>query len=103
MEESKLELELDLDKGPLHVSMREPYASLERIKKRDGKLVYKLVRGLEVNEIRKMKLIDIELNKNFSNAYVDMITGSLYCTITGRCFSSHMLYIVNPEEENSES
>jgi hypothetical protein len=27
---------LDLDKGPLHVSLKEPYAKIEKIKKKKG-------------------------------------------------------------------
>ena len=30
---------LELDRGPLHVSMKEPYARIEKIKNRKGKIV----------------------------------------------------------------
>jgi len=74
--------------NPLHVSMREPYVKIEKIKFQKGKFVDKRVCGLTINEVRKMKLIDIELNKENKKAYVDLITGSLYEARTGRCLSS---------------
>jgi len=89
---------LDLDKGPLHVSMKEPYARLDKIKNRKGKLVERRICGNDIDEIRKMKLIDIEMDKKFKKAYVDLITGSLYDFVTGICLSSPNLYIAKARE-----
>ena len=89
---------LDLDKGPLHVSMKEPYARLDKIKNRKGKLVERRICGVSIDEVRKMKLIDIEMDKKFKKAYVDLITGSLYDSNTGICFSSPNLYIAKARE-----
>jgi hypothetical protein len=84
---------LELDRGPLHVSMKEPYARIEKIKNRKGKLVERRIVGVGIDEVRNMKLIDIEMDKRFKKAYVDLVTGSLYDTVTGVCFSSPNLYI----------
>jgi len=89
---------LDLDKGPLHVSMKEPYARLDKIKNRKGKLVERRICGNDIDEVRKMKLIDIEMDKKFKKAYVDLITGSLYDFVTGICLSSPNLYIAKARE-----
>jgi len=45
-------------------------------------------------------LIGIELLKEKVNAYVDMITGSIYDPTTGRCWSSDVLYIAPTKGEN---
>jgi hypothetical protein len=89
---------LDLDKGPLHVSMKEPYARLEKIKNRKGKLVERQIKGICVDEVRKMKIIDIEIDKKFKKAYVDLITGSLYDYVSGLCLSSTELHIPKARE-----
>jgi hypothetical protein len=89
---------LELDRGPLHVSMKEPYAKIEKIKNRKGKLVERRIVGVSIDEVRKMKLIDIEMDKKFKKAYVDLITGSLYDYITGICFSSPNLHIAKARE-----
>jgi len=73
--------------------MKEPYARLEKIKNRKGKIVEMRICGICVDEVRKMKLIDIEMEEKFRKAYVDLITGSLYDPVTGLCFSSANLYI----------
>ena len=89
---------IDFDKGPLYVSMKEPYAKLENIKKRKGKIVTKRVKGLAVNEDRNMKLIDIELDDKVKKAYVDCVTGSLYDSVTGVCLSTPNLCIVKDKK-----
>jgi hypothetical protein len=89
---------LELDKGPLHVSLKEPYARLDKIKNRKGKLVERRICGNDIDEVRKMKLIDIEMDKKFKKAYVDLITGSLYDFVTGICLSSPNLYIAKARE-----
>jgi hypothetical protein len=89
---------LDLDKGPLHVSMKEPYARLEKIKNRKGKVVERPIKGIGVDEVRKMKIIDIEIDKKFKKAYVDLITGSLYDYVSGLCLSSTELHIPKARE-----
>lgn len=86
-------VKLELDKGPLHVSLKEPYARLDKIKNRKGKLVERQVKGICVDEVRKMKIIDIEIDKKFKKAYVDLITGSLYDYVSGLCLSSTELHI----------
>jgi len=88
------EVKLDLDKGPLFVSTKEPYARIEKIKKRKGKIVKKMVCGIGVFELRKLKLIDILLIEEVKKAYVDCVTGSLYDAKTGICLSSPTLHIV---------
>ena len=89
---------LELDKGPLHVSLKEPYARLDKIKNQKGKLVERRICGNDIDEVRKMKLIDIEMDKKFKKAYVDLITGSLYDFVTGVCLSSPNLYIAKARE-----
>jgi hypothetical protein len=87
----------ELDKGPLHVPLDEPYARMENIKRRKGEIVKKRVVSVHVNEIREMKLIDIEISLKFKKAYVDLITGSLYDPKTGLCYSSSNLKIARKE------
>ena len=89
---------LELDKGSLHVSMKEPYAKIEKIKNRKGKIVERPVKGICVDEVRKMKIIDIEIDKKFKKAYVDLITGSLYDYVSGLCLSSTELHIPKARE-----
>ena len=88
------EVKLDLDKGPLFVSTKEPYARLEKIKNRKGKIVKKMVCGVSIFEPRKLKLIEILLSEETKKAYVDCVTGSLYDAKTGICLSSPNLHIV---------
>jgi hypothetical protein len=54
--------------------------------------------GINIDEVRRMKLIDIEMDKKLRKAYVDLITGSLYDYITGICFSSPNLHIAKARE-----
>jgi phosphoribosylformylglycinamidine (FGAM) synthase PurS component len=88
------EIKEEPSKGPIYVSLKEPYVKPEQIKNREGEIVSKRVQGVGVDEIRSMKIIEIELEKEVGKAYMDVITGSLYDRITGVCFSSDTLKIV---------
>jgi hypothetical protein len=88
------EIKVESNKEPLYIPMKEPYVRPEQIKHREGEIVSKRVQGLGVDEIRKMKIVEIELEKEVGKAYVDVITGSIYDRMTGMCFSSDTLKIV---------
>jgi hypothetical protein len=98
--DEQAEVTTEDDKGPLHVSFKEPYVRPDQVKKREGRIVNKTVKGGCINEVRKMKLIGIELLREKVNAYVDMITGSIYDPTTGRCWSSDVLYIAPTKRKN---
>ena len=72
----------------------EPYFYVEKLQKIDGKIVNKMVHVAGHVEERKMKVVDVMFSGVKYPAYADCITGSIYDSETGRCFSSSKLKIV---------
>jgi len=72
----------------------EPYFYVEKLQKIDGKIVNKMVNVAGHIEERQMKVVDVMFSGVHYPAFADCITGSIYDSETGQCFSSSKLKIV---------
>jgi hypothetical protein len=71
---------------------------MDVLKITEGKLVKARAKGVHVDEIRQMRLVDVLFNNKFFKAYADCVTGSLYDPKTKECLSSANLRIVHVKQ-----
>jgi hypothetical protein len=64
----------------------------------EGKLLKARVKGIHVNEIREMRLVDVAFKRKIFKCYMDCVTGSLYDVKTKECLSSTNLKITQVKQ-----
>ena len=82
----------------ISITHDEPYARTESMRMVEGKLLKARVKGIHVNEIREMRLVDVAFNKKIFKCYMDCVTGSLYDIKTKECLSSANLKITQVKQ-----
>lgn len=77
----------------ISISHKEPFVRADILRILEGTTVKAHIKGVHVNEVRKMKLVNVRFKGGAIQAYADCVTGSLYDAKTRCCLSSTSLWI----------
>jgi hypothetical protein len=77
----------------ISISHKEPFVRADILRILEGTPVKAHIKGVHVNEVRKMKLVNVRFKGGVIQAYADCVTGSLYDVETRDCLSSANLWI----------